>query len=90
MGDTRGQNPGYEQEHGLNIAILATRVTGASMILGGIAISLGIGDLFIPEVGFLIMALGVFEMFAVPAILIKVRDRRRDDFLAGKHNGNRD
>lgn len=88
MREERDPASDLDQPHGLNIAILATRVTGASMILGGIVISLGIGDLFIPEVGFFVIALGLIEMFAVPAILTKVRDRRRDDFLAGKRNEN--
>lgn len=89
MGKSAKQNRDLVEADGLNIAILATRVTGASMILGGIVISLGIGDLFIREVGYFLIAFGLFELFAVPAILMKVRDRRRDDFLAGKHGENR-
>ncbi|GAB5489342.1 MAG: hypothetical protein Pars2KO_29120 [Parasphingorhabdus sp.] len=90
MRDARGSDQAFDRPDGFNIAILAIRLTGASMILGGIAISLGIGDLFIPEVGFFIIILGLFEMLAVPAILVKVRNRRREDFLAGKHSGNRE
>ena len=79
-----------DQDEAFDIAILAVRVTGAAMMLGGIAIALGIGSLFIPQVGMLIALLGLFEFWTVPIIVNKVRNRRQNDILSSTYSGNRE
>ena len=79
-----------DRDEAFDIAILAVRVTGAAMMLGGIAIALGIGNLFIPEVGILVALLGLFEFWTVPIIVNKIRDRHQDDLLSASHPGNKD
>ncbi|MEP2989861.1 MAG: hypothetical protein ABJN65_12320 [Parasphingorhabdus sp.] len=78
------------QNHVFNIVIPSIRIMGVVMILFGTAIGMGYGNLFIPEVGLFIAIMGLFEFFAVPAVLTRVRDRRRIESLAGTESENRD
>ncbi len=78
------------QNHVFNIVIPSVRIMGIAMILGGTAIGMGYGNLFIPEVGLFIAIMGLVEFFAVPAVLMRVRDRRRLESLAGAEPDNRD
>lgn len=80
---------GSGEEHLFDIVIPCIRLIGIAMIFCGTAIGLGFGDLFIPEVGLFIAIMGLFEFFTVPAILMRVRDRQRDNFLSGRQFGNR-
>lgn len=79
-----------DQDNVFNIVIPLIRIMGVAMILGGTAIGLGFGNLFMPEVGLFVAIMGLIEFFAVPTILTRARDRRRVDALAGKHVENRD
>lgn len=79
-----------DQEQNFGLAIRAIQITGVAMILGGTAIGLGVGNLFIPEVGLFIAIMGLIEFFAVPAILTRMRDRRRIEGLVGKRPKDRD
>jgi hypothetical protein len=84
------ETDGSGQEHLFDIVIPCIRLIGIAMIFCGTAIGMGIGDLFIPEVGLFIAIMGLFEFFTVPAILTRVRDRHRDNFLSGRQFENRD
>ncbi len=59
------------------------RLVGFAMVVSGVFIMLGEVEILTFEVGLFVTAFGLIEMLAVPAILDRAQNRKKDDFLTG-------
>ncbi len=81
---------GGASDHVFGRVIPILRFFGLAMIICGLAIAFGIGNILVPEIGLSIFALGVIEMIAVPTILQKVINNHRENALMGNAPKDRD